>query len=92
MSSYIKELAREICEELGIAWNVSACEPTLRGVPISEEDIGKLFSSEAWSCSDDPFNGAQGFIPSISISDAHIKSEDLEKFCFHTESIDLKCA
>ena len=46
MSSYIKELAREICEELGIAWNDSACEPTLCGIPISEEDIEKLKSVE----------------------------------------------
>lgn len=32
-----KELAREICRELGIEWDEDDCEPTLQGKPIQTE-------------------------------------------------------
>lgn len=38
-----KELAREICRNLGICWEDASCVPTMREKPITEEDIAGLF-------------------------------------------------
>lgn len=40
-----RELARELCMELGITWDEEAMVPTLQGKPISEEHVEELFSS-----------------------------------------------
>lgn len=45
--TYNKDLARELCKELGIEWNEESTVPTLSGKPISEGDVDTLFHSPA---------------------------------------------
>lgn len=39
-----RNLARELCKELGIEWNENSSVPTLRGVPITQDSLEDLFS------------------------------------------------
>lgn len=41
--NYSKDLARKICEELGIEWDKTATAPALRGIEITSESIQALF-------------------------------------------------
>ena len=38
-----RAFAKDLCAELGIAWNSQALVPTLQGVPLPEEDLDALF-------------------------------------------------
>lgn len=40
-----RELAQQLCLELGIAWDPEAAAPTVQGRPVAEEDLGQLFLS-----------------------------------------------
>lgn len=42
---YNKELAKQICERMGIKWGETASLPTLRGVPITQENFKLFFTS-----------------------------------------------
>lgn len=41
---YSKELARKLCEELGIEWDETATTPTIQGIAITSENFGSIFS------------------------------------------------
>lgn len=42
---YSKDIAREICKELGIQWDEKALAPSLNEMPMKEEDILDLFET-----------------------------------------------
>ena len=41
--NYTKDLARKICEELGIEWDETATTPTLHGIEVTPESLEALF-------------------------------------------------
>lgn len=41
--NYTKDLARKLCEELGIEWDETAAAPTLHGTEVTSESLKALF-------------------------------------------------
>lgn len=41
-----QNLAKQICETMGIAWNENATKATLHGVPVVPADIGRAFNAK----------------------------------------------
>lgn len=39
-----RNLARELCKELGIKWDENSSVPTVRGVPVTQDSLENLFS------------------------------------------------
>ena len=40
-----RNLARELCKELGIEWDANSSVPTLRGIPVTQNSLESLFST-----------------------------------------------
>ena len=54
---YSKELARKVCEQMGIEWDDTATVPTIRGTAIDPSDIGTLFKGTrlTWDSTQIPY-------------------------------------
>ena len=39
----LREIARQVCEEMGIEWNENSTEATINGRPMTSEDLWRAF-------------------------------------------------
>lgn len=55
--NYSKDLARALCEQMGVKWNYDASAPRIRDAVITAKDIGSIFSPTrpVWSEAQAPF-------------------------------------